>query len=323
MIGVQPPIPRSLTPLGTPGHLSGGPSARSARTLRASTVISIVALLMATPLLSGCLTRSTTVGDRFAGTVIVATSPDNPRGAPKLDVPESMSGNVSLTDYRQGPDDGDKNANGSGDTSGNTAQSAPAPQPGTTGQGATLVGTRATFSDLTSGQLNQLGDIIANSFGDSAMTMQLNAKRSGDVVRFRGTADLSSLIPGRDYVKLTLAFAGPITATNGQQDSDTSVTWTPAAGKAADFTADATYADPATAAFPGWTWLLVIVCVIVVGAVIYLAYNQRDRTPRPGRPRSDGSGRSRTNPPAAPKSNGDAEGRPPTETATRSGAEGA
>ncbi|MFT4044782.1 MAG: DUF3153 domain-containing protein [Gordonia sp. (in: high G+C Gram-positive bacteria)] len=244
--------------------------------------LSTVGLLLLTPLLSGCLTRSTTVGDRYSGTAIVASSTDNPRGAPKLDIPDSMTSHVSLSDYRSGA------ATGSGASPAAPSPTAsPAPTPDAGGQGSTQEGTRATFSDLTAGQLNQLGEIIANSFGDSAMTMNLTATRSGDVVRMRGTADLSSLIAGRDYVKLTLGFAGPITATNGQQDSDTSVTWIPDAGKAADFTADAAYADPATAAFPGWTWLMAILCALAVLATLILAYLTRDQSPRPGRPRAN------------------------------------
>ena len=40
----------------------------------------------------------------------------------------------------------------------------------------------------------------------------------------------------------------------------------------------------ATAAFTGWTWLLVVVCLLVVALIIWLAYTHRDTSPRPGRP---------------------------------------
>ncbi len=280
----RPHDPTRGFPSRTRGEAAGRERSRSPRRSGITTVASLLILLTAMPLLSGCLTRSTTVGDRYAGTIIVATSPDNPSGAPRLDIPESMKNNVSTSDYREEPQ-GNESASPSPGASAPASPSATT-QPGTTGQGATRVGTRATFSDLTSGQLSQLGDIVANAFGDTSMTMELNAKRNGDVVRFRGSADLNGL-EERDYLKFTLAFAGPITASNvQQQDSETSVTWTPQPGKVTEFIADATYPDPATAAFKGWTWLLVIVCLLVVALIIWLAYTHRDTSPRPGRPRS-------------------------------------
>ncbi|GAA1482881.1 hypothetical protein GCM10009624_33210 [Gordonia sinesedis] len=241
----------------------------------------LVGLLICAPLLTGCLERSTTVGDRYSGYVIVATSPDNPRGEPTMDVPESMSSSMTVTEYREGP--------------GGPSDGAPAPGPSASesatpgaGTGAnqpvTRVGTRASFTNLTAGQFSQLGDIVAGAFGDSAMTMDLSAKRSGDVVRFRGSTDLSELTPNRDYVKLGVAFAGPITATNGEQTSDSSVAWTPEPGKPADFSADASYADPSTAAFGSWTWFTVLLCAIAVLIVVRLAWAKRDRSARPGRP---------------------------------------
>lgn len=260
---VRPPIPRLSLP-------------------RASASVLAVMLLLAAPLMSSCLQRSTTVGDRFAGSVIVATSPDNPRGAPKFDIPESMAGNIAVSAFQDKPASPTSSA------------------PGDDNDNATRVGSRATFSNLTAGQLGQLGDIVANAFGDTEVSMELDGKRSGGVVRFRGTADLNGLIAGRDYVKLTMSFAGPITATNGDQNTDTSVSWTPEPGKPADFTAEATYPDPSTAAFGGWTWLMVLICTAVVLVVIRLAYVSRYRGPRPGRPvPGSGSGSASSQPAAS------------------------
>ncbi|RPA63446.1 DUF3153 domain-containing protein [Gordonia oryzae] len=290
MISVRPPITRPSPP-------------------RASSLVLMVVLLIAAPLMSGCLQRSTTVGDRFAGSVIVATSPDNPRGAPKFDIPESMAGTIAVSDYRAStstqtsgapssaqPGDTDQpgsspfGSSPSQSTPSDSTQAAPTPQEqsGDSNDDATLVGSRATFSNLTGGQLSQLGDIIANAFGDTTMTMDLSAKRTGSVVRFRGSTDLTGLIPKRDYVRFTISFAGPITATNGDQNTNTAVSWTPEPGKSADFTAESTYADPSTAAFGGWTWLMVLICAAVVLVVIRLAYVSRDRSPRPGRPAAAG-----------------------------------
>ncbi|ASR03929.1 LppM family (lipo)protein [Gordonia rubripertincta] len=238
--------------------------------------VSVVALLLS-PLMAGCLERSTTVGDRYSGSVIVATSPDNPRGAPQLDLPESMMGQVSVAEYKETPEEESaspsKSADGGDGKGGENGEEA-----------VTRVGTRASFSDLTAGQFGQLGDIVADAYGETSLTMDLTAKRSAEVVRFRGDTDLSELIPGRDFVQLTVTFGGPVTATNGDQVGESTVTWTPAPGEPSDFTADATYPDPATAAVSSWSWFVAIVCLIAVLVIVRLAYAKRYRGPRPGRP---------------------------------------
>ncbi|ROZ87624.1 DUF3153 domain-containing protein [Gordonia sp. OPL2] len=254
---------------------------------RWSAIVMLLSLIAAAPLLTGCLERSTTVGDRYSGTVVVATSPDNPRGAPKLDIPESMASAVSVSDYSTVPESESPTPPTS------AGDAAPSATPGADGndtsgtdqQEIPRVGTRAVFTDLTAGQFSQLGDIVAASFGDSAMSMDLTAKRNGDVVRFRGSADLSDLTPARDLVQLTVTFAGPVTATNGEQVGEDTVTWTPEPRKPSDFSADATYADPATAAVSSWSWFLAVLCLLTVAAIALLAYRNRDRSPRPGRPR--------------------------------------
>ncbi|MFW0792870.1 DUF3153 domain-containing protein [Gordonia sp. CPCC 205515] len=241
---------------------------------RWSAILMLLCLVGAVPLLSGCLQRSTSVGDRYSGTVVVATSPDNPRGAPQLDIPESMSSRVTVSEYSTGL------------TSGTVAAPAPSAAPGEPEPTPPRVGTQASFSELTAGQFSQLGDIIADSFGDSAMSMTLTSKRSGDVVRFHGTADLGELDPNRDLVELTVTFDGPVTAApEKSQTGDKTVSWTPAPGQSGRFVAEAKYADPATAAVGSWSWFVALLCLITVAIVARLAYVKRDRSPRPGRPK--------------------------------------
>ncbi|MEE3852435.1 DUF3153 domain-containing protein [Gordonia sp. LSe1-13] len=255
-------------------------------------ILLLLSLVVATPALSGCLERSTTVGDRFSGTVIVATSPDNPRGVPQLDVPESMASRVTMSEYSTVPDPEEDEPEDE-----SSAEDGQEPEP-------PYLGTRAVFTDLTSGQFGQLGDIVAAAYGDAAMSMDLSAQRSGDVVRFRGNADLTNLTAGRDLVELTIVFGGPVTATNGEQVGERTVRWSPQAGEPADFSADSTYPDPATAAVSSWSWFLALICLVVVLLVARLAFANRDRSPRPGRPRrpqartGDKGGATRKNPTA-------------------------
>ncbi|GAB19347.1 hypothetical protein GOEFS_081_00370 [Gordonia effusa NBRC 100432] len=220
-------------------------------------VAALVALLALSGLLSGCMTRSTTVGDRFAGEIIVATSPDNPRGAPNLDIPQSMASHITVAEYKETDKSGDQTLR---------------------------IGTRAYYSDLTSGQFSQLADIIAGAYDNSNMSMEISGKRSGDIVRMRGTADLSDLVAQRDQIRLIVTFNGPVIASNGEQTGSQTVAWNLPIGKSGTLNADAQYPDPATAAISSWAWFLGIVCVIAVGLIGYIAFRNRDAAPRPGAP---------------------------------------
>ncbi|RTL06249.1 MAG: DUF3153 domain-containing protein [Acidimicrobiia bacterium] len=231
-------------------------------------------LLMA--LLSGCLTRSETVGDRFSGEIIVATTPDNSAGIPRLDIPQSMASQVSVSDFTGTISDTGSVTTQRPDTE-TQAPTQPQKLP-------TKVGTRATYHSLTAGQFGQLGDIIAASFTASNAAMDLATTRSGDAVRLTGTADFSGLVEGRDVVFFSVTFGGEIGGTNGIEYGDNSVSWVIPAGKSSDLTADARYPDPAVAALPSWSLFLAFLCVLAVAFVIWYARREHkaDTTPRPG-----------------------------------------
>lgn len=229
-------------------------------------------------LLSGCLTRSETVGDRFSGEIIVATAPDNPAGVPRLDIPQSMASHISVSDF----------TGTISDTGAVTAQRTdkeyePPAQPQKL---PTKVGTRASYHSLTAGQFGQLGDIIAASFTSANAAMDLNATRSGDAVRLTGTADFTGLVEGRDVVFFAVTFGGEIGGTNGVETSDDSVSWVIPAGKSSDLSADARYPDPAVAALPSWSLFLALLCALTVAFVVWYARREHkaDTTPRPGAP---------------------------------------
>lgn len=262
----------------------------SVRQFRRIAVLLFLTVLLV-PLLSGCMQRSTTVGDRFSGSVLVATSPDNPRGAPVFDVPASMSREVTVSEFdgTEFDDTGDENADDG--ESDEVEENAEETEEIATADGK--VGTQIVFRDLTTGQFNQLGDIVASAFGGSAISMDLSANRIGGVVRFRGTADLTDLTADRDYLDLTVSFGGPVIATDGAQLTDNTVEWVLPAGTTADLSADSEYADPATSAIWSWSWFMAVVCALAVALVCWLAYRGRDRGPRPGAAPTGGARRIR------------------------------
>ena len=202
-----------------------GPATASPVHRRIVALCALVALLMCSPLLAGCLKRSTTVGDRFSGSIVAASSPDNPAGTPQIDVPDSMTDQVSVSEFSQDPKQNADSPKGNGTDSDKN----PAVR-------LRLAGTKASFVDLTMGQLAQL-----ERYDRRFLRRYRHQRRPvGDATRrhraFRGTADLTGLLPNRDYLELNLTFGGPISATNGEQLSDNSVTWSPTVGEGADFT---------------------------------------------------------------------------------------
>lgn len=222
--------------------------------------LACVALLTLIPLLSGCMTRSEHVGDQFSGFVVVAASPNVGPAAPTFDVPASMAGSVSVTPY-PGDDSADRPTGGNPNA--------------ITGKS----GSRLTFTNLTGGQFAQLGDIISSAL-DAGATVDLGATRSGEIVRLRGGAALTGLTPQTYYLSITVEFGGPVVATNGSLAGDSAVTWVPEPGQNDELNADAQYPDPATAALPGWTTFVVLLCLGIVVAVGALAYSVRDRSAR-------------------------------------------
>ncbi|WP_161927488.1 LppM family (lipo)protein [Gordonia crocea] len=238
----------------------------------------IGAALLLVPMLAGCLTRSETVGDRFSGEIIVATAGDNPRGVPRLDIPQSMSSQISLSDFTGtiSPD---------GTVSAQSPESSPTPEPQPQ-RGPTKMGTRAVYSSLTAGQFSQLGDIIAAAFSGTNAAMDLTTVRSGNAVRMTGTADFTDLVEGRDVVYFSVTFNGEIGGTNGINARDDTAAWVIPAGKSSDLNADARYPDPASAAVPSWSIFVTVLCLATVGFVAWYARRERkaDTTPRPGAP---------------------------------------
>lgn len=213
-------------------------------------MVLLLLVLLCGPALAACSDSPTEFGDRLWGAMVLAEKDVGQEKGPQIVVPQSLGSVVSASEFKR---DG-------------------------------LIGTRATFTEATLGQFTQLGELVDDAYPDTSVTMDLSTQRRGEVVSFRGTADLQGLAPGRDYVEFSVQFAGPISATNGQQDGDDAVSWKPEIGKASPMTAEARYEEPGTAAFTGWTGLMAGIALAVTVIVVALAWVNRDQSPRPGAP---------------------------------------
>ncbi|GAA4390520.1 LppM family (lipo)protein [Tsukamurella soli] len=214
----------------------------------------VLLFMVCAPALSACA-PDPQGGDRVYGKIVAAQVPAADPKGPQLSVPGDLQGLASVADY---------NAAGK-------------------------AGTQMTFGPLTFGQFNQLGDVVSQSFIDTDASMKATVARTGSVVALSGTIDLSSLATNSASVIMSVQFPGPVTATNGRQDSDDTVTWTVNGGSSANLTSEAHYADPSIQAFTKWSWICAFVGLLVAVVVGAIAYTQRDRSPRPG---ADGAGES-------------------------------
>lgn len=95
------------------------------------------------------------------------------------------------------------------------------------------VGTELDFDDLTFDELKQL---MAASPG-AAQHYQFGLHRSGSVLTISGMIDLSQLDPAKADLGVKINVPGKVTASNGNVDSDGTITWLPQPGRINDLTA--------------------------------------------------------------------------------------
>lgn len=206
-------------------------------------------LLTVLPLATACSSTSAG-GDKLWGRIVVAHRDTGQDKGPNVSVPPALSSVANASEYKQ---------NG-------------------------MVGTEISYTAVTFGQFSQLSDMIVEAFPNDSISVDLAANRSGNAVMFQGTADLTQLKPGEDYVEFAVQFSSNVAASNGTQDNNDTVTWKPAPGKATTMTAESHYGDPSTAGFGGWTFLMVAIALAAVVIVVALARVMRDQTPRYGAP---------------------------------------
>ncbi|NMN94878.1 LppM family (lipo)protein [Antrihabitans stalactiti] len=226
-------------------HVPPTPTANARRVFS----VAILALLMV-PMLTSCLRVQVSMGvsadDRVSGQIVAAAVPQNENDkGPQLKPPDSLSGKVRVQEYKQ---DG-------------------------------YVGSQAFFSNLSFGDVQQLGQMSDQSSG----AFQLQFQRAGDLVSLTGKADLKNVPAQGSDVQFTIAFPARVATTNGTRETDSIVSWKLPPGSVTTIRAEVRYADPNTRSFAGWAGIVGGVAIGVSAIIVALAYVTR--TPRPGQPR--------------------------------------
>jgi len=210
----------------------------------------VLLLLVLAPALIGCVRVRTSLtvspDDRVSGQIVAAAKPrdDSDRG-PQLLNNLPFAQKVAVSDYDR--DD--------------------------------YVGSQAVFSDLTFAEIPQLAGMNRDAAG-----VDISLRRAGDLVILEGRVDLTSLNDPDADVSLSVSFPGEVTSTNGDRVSPEVVEWKLRPGVVSTMNAQARYTDPSARSFTGaaiWLGVGSLVVAVVIGA---LAYNSRDRTPRPAAP---------------------------------------
>ncbi|QTJ64695.1 DUF3153 domain-containing protein [Rhodococcus sp. ZPP] len=210
-----------------------------------SRALSLTALvLLIVPLLAGCLRVQVSMGvsadDRVSGQIVAAAVPaDDQDKGPQLTPPDALAGKIRVQEYKK---DG-------------------------------YIGTQAFFSDLTFGDVQQLGSMSEQATG----SFQISLRRTGDLVTLEGKADLSSVPAQGTDVQFTIAFPARVATTNGTREGDSIVSWKLPAGDTSTIRAEVRYSDPSTRSFAGWAGIMAGVTLgvaVIVGALAWLARNR-------------------------------------------------
>lgn len=208
--------------------------------------MALVLLLLIVPMAVGCVRIRTTLtvspDDRVSGQIIAAAIPrDADDKGPQLLNNLPFANKVAVSEYSR--DD--------------------------------YVGSRAVFSDLSFGEVPQLANMNNDAAG-----VDISLRRAGDLVILQGRADLTRLSNPDADVSLSVSFPGEVTSTNGDQLSSDVVEWKLNPGVVNTMNAQARYTDPSARSFTTAAIWLGLASFATAGLVGWLAWKNRDRSPR-------------------------------------------
>jgi hypothetical protein len=209
-------------------------------------MVALVLLLVA-PLMAGCLKVHTTISvsdnDKVSGEITAAVKPrDDKDKGPQFDENMPFSQKLSVSSYK---------ADG-------------------------YVGSQASFSNLTFAELPQLAGLSRDANG-----VDISLRRAGNLVILEGRVDLTNLSDPDADVTFTASFPGEVTSTNGDRIDANSVEWKLKPGTVSTMSAQSRYTDPSTRSFRNAAIWLIMAAFLVSGLIGYLAWRDRDLSPRP------------------------------------------
>ena len=203
-------------------------------------------LLIVAPLFAGCVRVQASINvsadDQVSGDIIAAVKPRNDKDkGPQFDENLSFSQKLSVSEYES---DG-------------------------------YVGSEASFSGLSFAEVPQLANISRDATG-----VDISLRRAGDLVILEGRVDLSTLTDPDADVTLNASFPGEVTSTNGDRVDTGTVQWKLKPGVVSNLSAQARFTDPSSRSFVAADLWLGVAALLVSGLIGYLAWRDRDQSPR-------------------------------------------
>jgi len=241
-----PATRRPVSPAAADADASPVPAGPGApRRSRRGLVLLAVLLVLVGVLGTGCVRvragMAVSPDDRVSGVVDVATPDGSPAGqGPPLQVPDDLSGDVSVERYEQ---DG-------------------------------YVGSRLRFEDLSFDEVTRVLPAVSPT---STQAIRVQMRRAGDRVVVSGQVDLTRVAPESSDVQLKIAFPGSIRQTDGTAAQGV-ISWTFQPGTVTDVNAVVEYPDPDAPSWIGWSLLLFLVVAVAVAIVYVLAASSRTQS---------------------------------------------
>lgn len=215
------------------------------RSLARLRVLALLLMLVA-PLAVGCVRVHTTLtvsgDDQVSGDIMAAVKPrDDKDQGPQFDENLPFSQKIAVSKYTS---DG-------------------------------YVGSQASFSGLTFAEVPQLANLSRDATG-----VDVSLRRAGNLVILEGRVDLTTLTDPDADVRFDVSFPGEVTSTNGERIDASVVEWKLKPGVVSIMSAQSRYTDPSTRSFVAASIWLGIAALLVSGLIGYLAWRDRDRSPR-------------------------------------------